>query len=173
VPLLARISEPRTGSARAATRRTLSLTVPALSSSGTEPALIHNLSEHGLRIETDARLQVDEVIRVELPGAGGVDARVIWTADDFAGCRFLKPVSRGSVSAALLRSPAQGPVAEAPFRVELPMIDVVDRPVELERAVSEPGPPQPSPLLLPALVAGTIVAAMFVGFLLLMAIAGG
>lgn len=132
--LLARISEgARTAQTRSASRRILSLKVPALSSDQVVPAFIHNLSEHGLRIETEAALRIDEVIRVDLPEAGRVDARVIWIGGNFVGCRFLVPVSKAAVSAALLRSPARRSIATESLRTELPLIGVVQRPTEIER----------------------------------------
>lgn len=170
--LLARLSEPRAGRARAAARRTLSLRVPALSSGGTDAALIHNLSEHGLRIETHAPVQTDEIIRVELPEAGAVDARVIWAGGGFAGCRFLTPIPKAAVSAALLRSPATLPVLPDPWRVELPMIDVVDRTPEFPRADFdyESTDERSGALVVLALCVGFVAAVLFIGSLLLMAV---
>lgn len=170
--LLARLSEPRAGRARAAARRTLSLRVPALSAGGTDAALIHNLSEHGLRIETQAIVQSGEIIRVELPEAGTVDARIIWSGGGFAGCRFLTPIPKSAVSAALLRSPATVPASPKPRRVELPMIDVVDRTPEFPRAgLDHESTEAPSSVLVViALYVGVIVAALFIGSLLLMAV---
>ena len=170
--LLARLSEPRAGRARAAARRTLSLRVPALSAGGTDAVLIHNLSEHGLRIETDASVQTDEIIRVELPEAGAVDARIIWTGGGFAGCRFLAPIPKAAVSAALLRSPATVPASPKPWRVELPMIDVVDRTPEFPRAELdyESTDARSDALVFLALCAGIAVATLFIGSLLVMAI---
>ena len=170
--LLARLSEPRAGRARAAARRTLSLRVPALSAGGTDAALVHNLSEHGLRIETDAVVQSGEMIRVELPEAGAVDARVVWAGDGFAGCRFLTPIPKAAVSAALLRSPATMPASPEPFRVELPMIDAVDRAPEFPRSDLdyEPSAAPSGALVLAALAVGMAVAALFIGALLLMAV---
>lgn len=170
--LLARLSEPRAGRARAAARRTLSLRVPALSAGGTDAALIHNLSEHGLRIETHAIVQTGEIIRVELPEAGAVDARIIWTGGGFAGCRFLTPISKATVSAALLRSPSTLPPSPELFRVELPMIDVVDRTPEFPRAdlEYEPTDARSGALVFLALCVGIAVAALFIASLLLMAV---
>lgn len=170
--LLARLSEPQAGRARAAARRILSLRVPALSAGRTDAALIHDLSEHGLRIETDAIVQTGEIIRVELPVAGAVDARIIWTRGGFAGCRFLAPIPRAAVSAALLRSPAEALAAPEPFRVRLPMIDVVDRTPEFPRADLnfETTDERSGALVVLALCVGVVVAALFVVSLLLLAI---
>ena len=44
----------------------------------------------------------------DIPGIGTVQAEVTWSSSGrFFGCRFHEPISTGSVSAALLRSPAQ------------------------------------------------------------------
>jgi len=171
VALLARISEPRAGRARAAARRTLSLRVPALSAGGTDAALIHNLSEHGLRIETHAVVQTNEIIRVELPEVGAVDAKIIWTGGGFAGCRFLTPIPKAAVSAALLRSPGTSALPE-PFRVELPMIDAVDRTPEFPRADLDyqSTDERSGALVVFALCVGVAVAVLFVASLLLMAV---
>ena len=168
--LLARLSEPKAGRARAAARRTLSLRVPALSAGGTDAALIHNLSEHGLRIETHAVVQTNEIIRVELPEVGAVDAKIIWAVGGFAGCRFLMPIPKAAVSAALLRSPATSALPE-PFRVELPMIDVVDRTPEFPRAdLDYQSIERSGALVIIALCVGVAVAGLFIASLLLMAV---
>lgn len=132
MPLVARLSEHVPGkSPRSASRRTLSLEVPAGSSGRAASVLIHNLSEHGLRLETDSRLGVGEVIRVELPEAGSMDARVVWSAGGFAGCRFQAPIPKAAVSAALLRSPARG--AGNGDLLSLPRLADAEQALEMER----------------------------------------
>lgn len=93
---------------RRAARRTLRLEVGATSSSqeGT-PALIRNLSESGLLLETNARLSPGETVAVDLPEAGVTIAEVIWSDGEFYGCEFIRPVTKAAVSAALLRAPAE------------------------------------------------------------------
>lgn len=93
---------------RRAARRTLRLEVGATSSSqeGT-PALIRNLSESGLLLETNARLSPGETVAVDLPEAGVTIAEVIWSHGEFYGCEFIRPVTKAAVSAALLRAPAE------------------------------------------------------------------
>ena len=90
---------------RSAARRTLRLEVATSSSQDATEALIHNLSESGLLLETSAELQVGEALQVELPHAGTTTAVVVWTRGGFAGCEFAKRVSKAAVSAALLRAP--------------------------------------------------------------------
>lgn len=93
---------------RAAARRTLRLEVHASSSSPDAPiALIRNLSERGLLLETAAGLVIGETIQVDLPEAGASPARVVWTDGSFFGCEFIRPVSRAAVSAALLLAPVE------------------------------------------------------------------
>jgi hypothetical protein len=91
---------------RSAARRTLRLEVSATSQAATT-ALIHNLSEEGLLLETSADLQVGEVLQVDLPQAGTTTALVVWSRGNFAGCEFVSPVSKAAVSAALLKNPAE------------------------------------------------------------------
>ena len=92
---------------RRGARRSLRLEVGTTSSSqeGT-PALIRNLSESGLLLETKARLSLGERVAVDLPEAGVTIATVIWSDGGFYGCEFIRPVTKAAVSAALLRAPA-------------------------------------------------------------------
>lgn len=97
---------------RSAARRTLCLQVPAQASADLIEALIHNISETGLLIETAADLQVGESLQVDLPHAGTTTALVIWNRGRFIGCEFAAPISRAALSAAQLRNPF-GPVPES------------------------------------------------------------
>src|SRR5690242_6901892 len=101
---------------RGAARRTLNLQVGSQYLDAEALVLIHNLSENGLLIETLAPLELGETIEVELPEAGATPARIVRKDGDHYGCRFVAPISKGSVSAALLRSPVAGRV-EAPSTV--------------------------------------------------------
>ena len=92
---------------RSAARRTLRLEVSASSSQDATTALIHNLSEAGLLLETSADLQVGEMLQVDLPHAGATTALVVWSRGNFAGCGFVSPVSKAAVSAALLKNPVE------------------------------------------------------------------
>ena len=103
--------------ARRAARRSLRLEVGTTPSSqeGT-PALIRNLSERGLLLETNTRLSPGEMIAVDLPEVGATVAEVIWSEGGFYGCEFIRPVTKAAVSAALLRAPAEfdGPLTALP-----------------------------------------------------------
>jgi hypothetical protein len=106
VSLVAQISTYQdTRDERTATRRLLRLHVPASASGNAAPALVHNVSERGLLLETAMLLQVGDVLVVELPEAGATAAEVIWARDGFAGCEFETPISKAAISAGLLQSP--------------------------------------------------------------------
>jgi hypothetical protein len=68
-------------------------------------ALVHNLSEMGLLIETSDDLTLGEIIQIDLPEACARAAKVVWQSDQLFGCQFEMPIARAAVSAALLRSP--------------------------------------------------------------------
>ena len=65
--LVAQLIELDASDARSTVRRKLCLATPAHSSRGTTAALIHDLSEQGLRIEAEAPFFIDEIVGVELP----------------------------------------------------------------------------------------------------------
>lgn len=92
---------------RRSPRRTLTLEAAATPPS--VPAarvIIHDLSLTGLLIETSASLTVGERLRVQFPEAGTIEARLVWASGRLFGCEFQKPISKATLSAALLRSPA-------------------------------------------------------------------
>jgi hypothetical protein len=110
VALLAQIiPEKRSGDARRSSRRGLRLRVSASVAEDSADALIHNLSEEGLLLETPTILKVGDRVDVELPRSRGATAVVMWTRDNLYGCKFEREISRGTVSAALLLSPAKAP----------------------------------------------------------------
>jgi hypothetical protein len=101
---------------RGSGRRTMRLQLPAVDETGARPALVYNLSQRGLLLETAAPLRPGDQLVVELPEAGATPAEVIWVRDGFAGCEFGKALPASAVSAALLRSdprPRQGEVERA------------------------------------------------------------
>lgn len=75
--------------------------------------LLHNISSAGLLLETDASLAEGERIEVDLPLAGVTGARVVWSSGRLFGCAFDAPLSQAVLSAAQLRSVAEGTVALA------------------------------------------------------------
>jgi hypothetical protein len=78
--------------------------VPFASGAPGNNALIYNLSERGLLLESAAAVSVGDVLVVDMPEAGAVSAEVVWVREAFAGCEFDRPLSNAAVSAALLRS---------------------------------------------------------------------
>ena len=90
---------------RAASRKTLRLlaTGRRADDQATE-VLIHDLSEHGMLIESASALGIDEPIVVELPGGRSCEAAVVWSSSQFYGCRFAAPLSPATISAALLKA---------------------------------------------------------------------
>ena len=67
--------------------------------------LVHDLSLTGLLIEAPADLSVGADLQIELPETGVRDARVVWNSGRYFGCEFHTPISKGGLSAALLKSP--------------------------------------------------------------------
>jgi hypothetical protein len=94
---------------RGSDRHLLKLRVPGstLSERGVV-VLIHDLSLTGLLIETSADLSVGAELEIQLPEAGVRQAKVVWNSGQYFGCEFHAPISRGGLSAALLKSPTEG-----------------------------------------------------------------
>lgn len=90
---------------RIAVRRSLSLGVRAQTSDQVSTALILDISENGLMLETAVPLAVGEVLKLDIPEAGTPTVRVIWRVQLRAGCEFVGDISRAALSAALLASP--------------------------------------------------------------------
>ena len=80
-----------------------------LETEGGAIATVRNLSETGLLIESSDELDIGDRVSLDLPAVGATEARVIWARGQFFGCEFATPVSRATVSAALLRAPIEEP----------------------------------------------------------------
>lgn len=103
--LLAHLEPERaTSERRLSARRKLRLELEPQGSAGSR-VVIHDLSEQGMLLETDARLADGETVDLVIPGAGSAEAAVIWNSGRYFGCRFENPLTSAAVSAALLRSP--------------------------------------------------------------------
>ncbi|MEM7666585.1 MAG: PilZ domain-containing protein [Pseudomonadota bacterium] len=76
-------------------------------------ALIHDLSETGLRLETASGLDLGDTLIIELPLSHKEEACIVWNKANTYGCEFLKPVSKATVSAAYLSSLSVPPVQSA------------------------------------------------------------
>lgn len=96
---------PRAAGKGRASRRQLRLPLHGSKASGTEiEAFVHNISATGMLVESEASLDVGEVIEVNLPHSGKTAAKIIWTSERLAGCQFDMPISPATLSAAQLRS---------------------------------------------------------------------
>ena len=139
MPLAAEIlTEQLIGDQRSAVRRSLRLGVSANSSGNVAMALILNLSETGLLIESVVKLEVGEILYVNLPEACGAKARVAWTEDLLAGCAFLDPISPAAVSASQLKSSMGSRATKYPswVRADVPSaVDRLDHEAALQRVI--------------------------------------
>lgn len=99
---------------RGYSRRKLRLTSHASLNASAHRVLIHDLSEKGMMIETTAPCAVGERFDIELPEAGSVSVQIKWHEGFRFGCEFDVPLSRGAVSAALLRSPFEPEIHQEP-----------------------------------------------------------
>ena len=168
--LLAQIvAEKESGKARRSSRRGLRLRVAASAAEDSADALIHNLSEEGLLLETAIPLRVGDRVDVELPRSRGATAIVIWARDNLYGCEFERQISRATLSAALLLSPAKLPtlsVGEIIASTEPAPTNVF----AIEPAQS-PRPERTRVLLLVALSASLVAVALFISALLALPLA--
>ena len=121
MPLPAEIEKVQaTTDQRGYCRRTLRLRVEGELSLHATEAIICNLSEQGLLLESTTELTVGERLHVELPGSGMRSAIVVWNRDHLYGCEFPIPITNATVSAMLLRAPAEsivqdGEMSETPI----------------------------------------------------------
>lgn len=98
---------------RASARQVLKLQTDAsFPSKPTGWVLIHNLSNDGLLIETEADLEVGDNFDLELPEATGARAIVMWRRGRYFGCELSDPLTQGALSAALLKNPFNPPAGE-------------------------------------------------------------
>ena len=82
-----------------------------LETSGTLPGgaeanvTIHNISLAGLLIETREPLSEGDALKVDLPEAGEVEARIVWVSGQLFGCAFEQALGQSTLAAAQLRAP--------------------------------------------------------------------
>jgi DNA-binding transcriptional regulator YiaG len=86
-------------------------------SSGATSVLVHNVSATGLLLESPVALDAGERIDIDLPHAGALPAKVVWTSGQLYGCQFDIPLSAATLSAAQLRSAVERDLGITP-RVE-------------------------------------------------------
>lgn len=72
---------------------------------GQRHARVRNLSEGGMMLETDADLDVGDVLSVNLDGVLLVDATIVWRQEQGYGCQFLETIPSAVISAAILQAP--------------------------------------------------------------------
>ena len=96
---------------RATDRRVLRLEAQAATPAGDGGIQIHNLSRTGMLAESTAALPIGSSIEVEMAGGARQRAEVVWRDADLFGCRFTKPLSQATLSAALLRAKPLTPSA--------------------------------------------------------------
>jgi len=86
--------------------------------SGTAPidVVVVDVSESGVRIVTNADLDIGQEISIGLAGAGSSRAYVVWRRDDHYGCAFERPLGPEGAALAFSRSAIVhlGTPAEAP-----------------------------------------------------------
>jgi hypothetical protein len=89
---------------RYASRRPVSLKLPAWVDGEERVLGVRDLSQTGFLAEAVPPLLIDQVIELDLPHEGRKKATVVWAGDALAGCTFAGSISRASYSAALLKS---------------------------------------------------------------------
>ena len=99
------VTEPLSGDGRGAVRRTLRLGVETQAGGDVAAALILNMSETGLLLQTVVELTVGETLYLEIAGTSAIAVHIVWTEGLLAGCEFFDPVSTGAVAAAQLKAP--------------------------------------------------------------------
>ena len=167
LPLPAQLTtNARPSDNRGAVRRILSLEVPASLPADASSALVRNLSERGLLIETAADLAIGETIHVDLPEAGACAARIVRRDGSFFGCEFVEAVPRAAVSAALLLAPVESDMTAAPPPLPLPAISFFGDNWRQPEYEPQPFPSGTNAVLMASLVVALIMAALFIYALL-------
>ncbi len=88
-----------------AARRQLRLESEGFTASGqTARVLIHNVSATGLLLESADILAEDEQLEIALPQVGSAAAHIVWTSENFYGCRFDTPLPASALGALELHS---------------------------------------------------------------------
>lgn len=101
---------------RASDRRVLRLEAQAATQMGEGGIQIHNLSRTGMLACSTAEVPIGSGVEVEMPGGTRHRAEVVWRDANLFGCRFKKPLSQATLSAALLRA---APLASTPSEAAL------------------------------------------------------
>lgn len=70
--------------------------------------VVHDLSLTGALLESGAGTHLPEMFEVRLPDGATANATIVWSSANLYGCRFARPISPATLSAALLRSTPPG-----------------------------------------------------------------
>lgn len=107
---------------RGANRRAIDRdsTIRDLTDGEPHPALVHDLSCDGLRLETSLDLAIGSEVSIGLPGVGTRTVRVIRRDEGLYGCSFETPVPPALLSQAFAASPVVKASFTRPLPAELP-----------------------------------------------------
>jgi hypothetical protein len=85
-------------------RRPVAIAVASVRHAANEPqdATLKDLSIYGCRIESRGDHRAGQSVRLRLNGSAPVPAKVVWSADGVAGCRFDEPIDRALLRALVL-----------------------------------------------------------------------
>jgi hypothetical protein len=67
-----------------------------------DAVLVHDILDTGLLIETTSELGVGEIIEVNLPNVGVMEAEIMWGGGQIYGCKFTRERTQAAISAELL-----------------------------------------------------------------------
>ncbi|WP_086617583.1 helix-turn-helix domain-containing protein [Erythrobacter tepidarius] len=111
----AHLDQPAAGDGQRGTpRRALRLETSGMLPDGREANVtIHNISTAGLLIETGLQLARGEMLTLDLPQAGAVEAVVAWRSGRLHGCAFATPLGAGALAAAQLQGLPVGELSSA------------------------------------------------------------
>ncbi|MFL0355472.1 helix-turn-helix domain-containing protein [Erythrobacter sp. GH1-10] len=92
-------------------RRALHIETSGVLPSGLEANVtVLNLSTTGLLIETDVPLETGEMLEIDLPEIGPVEAEIMWQSDRLSGCAFADSLPKSALATVDLQAlPASSP----------------------------------------------------------------
>lgn len=95
------------GEQRGSSRRELRLeTIGTFPEGSLANVTVHNISSSGMLLETSLSVEDGELLSVELPDVGAVEARVVWVSGSLIGCVFENEIGAGVLAASQLRADA-------------------------------------------------------------------
>jgi hypothetical protein len=105
---------------RGAVRRRLCLEAhAALSADLVMPAVIHELSRSGFLMEVSEQIAIGDSVELRMADLPSAAARVIWSCGSHYGCEFQRPLSKASLSTALLKARPAAKGEALPRRLKL------------------------------------------------------